>query len=157
MNVNTGGYRYLAVEQQRIDDEHEANLTEEEKLKLEKSRKELEKMRLLAECAEQAQKNQEYLSSKKDNFSPYAIPPYQGKRYEDIVANFLPRLAEIERYRRTAAAKVLASGQCVRIEAVDLVPTSALNNLRFIVDCRNGKRIKVKEQELQQEIPAKAQ
>ena len=105
LNVNTGGYRYLAVEQQRIDDEHEANLTEEEKLKLEKSRKELEKMRLLAECAEQAQKNQEYLSSKKDNFSPYAIPPYQGKRYEDIVANFLPRLAEIERYRRAAAAK----------------------------------------------------
>ena len=148
LNVTTGGYKYLSAERQKQEDELEANMTKEQRAKAERLRKELEKKHFLEQSAEQAQKNQQYLKSKKDNFSPYALPPYQGKRYQDIVANFLTRLAEIERFRRIAAAKVLTSGQCAQIEAADLVSNSSINNLRFQVDCRNGKRIKMKEQDL---------
>jgi hypothetical protein len=158
MNMTTGGYKYLAEEQKKIVDKHQATLTAEQRREEKQLRKQQKRQRLLDLSDEQAQKNQYYLRNNKASFSPYAIPPYQGKKYADIVANFLPRLHEIERYRKIAAISVLDSGQCQRVEVVELVPTSRIENLKFTVDCRNGKRIKFTERDLQiPKPPAAAQ
>lgn len=157
LNVTTGSSKHIVDEHQQVVDEYYANMTEAQRREAEKLRAQSERKRLLDQSAEQAQKNQEYLKNNKQAFSPYAIPPYQGKRYADIVENFLKRLTEIEHYRKTAAIKVLASGQCKRVEAADLVPKSSLEKLKFQVDCRNGKRIRLNEQELQEQEPEASQ
>jgi hypothetical protein len=148
VNLKSGSHKVVVDEIQNQIDEDEENLSEQQKQALEKLRKQAEENRLIELSAEQAQKNQEYLKSNIGSFSPYALPPYQGKSYAGIVRNYLARLPEIERYRRVAASNVLLSGQCRRVEAAEMDRFSKLDNLNFIIDCRNGKRVKLNEKAL---------
>jgi hypothetical protein len=57
-------------------------------------------------------------------------------------------LPEIERLRRQAAEKALASDQCARVESVELNSKSTKDALMFLINCSNGTSFYFKEQEL---------
>jgi hypothetical protein len=64
------------------------------------------------------------------------------------VENFAARLPEIERFRRLAAEKALATDHCGRVEAVELNTKSTQDALVFLVDCSSGKKYYLTEQEI---------
>ncbi len=81
-------------------------------------------------------------------FSIYAIPPYQINQLPPVAQQFKPRLPDIERLRRLAAQKALASGQCTRVESDQLSPRSKKGKLIVLVDCSSGKSFYFSETEL---------
>jgi len=139
------------------------NLDENDRQKAEAQKKqqaELEKHKLEQEeiLNKQAAKNKEALiesgtnqsliKNNPDKFSPYAIPPYVPEKLPDLVKTYQDRLPEIERLRRQAAEKALASGQCIRVESVELNSKSAKDALTFVINCSSGKSFYFNEQEL---------
>ena len=60
------------------------------------------------------------LKNNPDKFSAYAIPPYTPGKLSALVKAHQSRLADIERLRRLAAAKALATDNCIRVESVEL-------------------------------------
>lgn len=93
-------------------------------------------------------KNQFLIKNNPDKFSPYAIPPYVPEKLPDLVKLYQTRLADIERLRRQAAEKALVSGQCIRVESVELDSKSTKDALLFAINCSSGKSFYFKEQEL---------
>jgi len=67
------------------------------------------------------------------------------------VQNFSARLPDIERFRRLAAEKALATNQCGRVEAAELNSKSTDDALVFLVDCSSAKKYYFSEQELKSE------
>jgi Domain of unknown function (DUF4124) len=92
--------------------------------------------------------NQLLIKNNPDKFSPYAIPPYNPENLPDLVKTYQDRLPEIERLRRQAAEKALASDQCARVESVELNSKSTKDALVFFINCSNGTSFYFKEQEL---------
>lgn len=79
---------------------------------------------------------------------PYAIDKYTPDQYPKTTAKYRSRLAEIERFRRTAAERVIDSGKCDYVENVQLSDESSLRSLKFFIDCANSNRIYLTEAEL---------
>ena len=79
---------------------------------------------------------------------PAAITKYTPQYYPKTVKKFGPRLEEIEKFKKEAALKALKSGKCDYVELVELSTKSTLDNLIFWVDCRNGHRIYLSEDDL---------
>jgi len=100
------------------------------------------------EAMNESAKNQFLIKNNPDKFSAYAIPPYVPEKLPDLVRIYQTRLAEIERLRRQAAEKALASEQCIRVESVELNSKSTKDALMFLINCSSGKSFYFKEQEL---------
>lgn len=116
----------------------------------EKAKRDLEQKRqqLIIDAKAESEKNQNLVKNYTDQFSVYAIPPYDPGNLSDLVKNFKDRLPAIERLRRLAAQKVLASGQCQRVEASELNIKSTREQLIFLVNCSSGQGIHISENEL---------
>ena len=71
---------------------------------------------------------------------PYAYYPYTVEQYPKTVAEFRPRLPEIENHKKAALRKAIDTGQCDFAEIVELSTRSTLSKLIYWVDCANGKR-----------------
>lgn len=91
---------------------------------------------------------QELIKNNPKQFSAFAIPPYDPEHLPALVEPFAERLPEIERLRRSAAQKALASGQCQRVEADELNQKSTHDRLVFLIDCSSGKSFYFSETEL---------
>jgi len=148
INVKTGVSTNLS------EKENQAALSEAEQQK-KMAQEKLEQEQLLAkqnklkqDAVDESAKNQFLIKNNPTQFSPFAIPPYHPDQLPDLVKNFQNRLPEIERFRRHAAEKALASGQCGRVEASELDIKSEKNALVFSVDCSSGKPFHFNEQEL---------
>lgn len=100
------------------------------------------------EAINESAKNQFLIKNNPGKFSAYAIPPYVPGKLTDLVKTYQDRLPEIERLRRQAAEKALASGQCVRVESVELHRKSTKDALLFSINCSSGKSFYFKEQEI---------
>ena len=100
------------------------------------------------EAINESAKNQFLIKNNPDKFSAYAIPPYVPEKLPDLVKTYQDRLPEIERLRRQAAEKALASDQCIRVESVELNSKSTKDALMFLINCSSGKSFYFKEQEL---------
>jgi hypothetical protein len=83
-----------------------------------------------------------------DRIDPSGLSPYTTKGYPKTVEKYKARLNEVEYFRRRTAEMVLDSGKCKFIEYVELSTKSALNNLKFFADCRNGQRVYLNEIEI---------
>lgn len=121
-----------ALEKQKLD--------QEESLKIQAN----QQMEAIIESA----KNQALIKNNPDKFSAYAIPPYVPENLPDLVKNYQDRLPEIERLRRQAAEKALMTGQCIRVESVELNAKSTRDALLFLINCSSGKSFYFKEQDL---------
>ena len=71
-------------------------------------------------------------------FSAFAIPPYDPEKLSKLVNQFEERLPDIEKFRRLAAQKALATGQCQRVEADELNAKSTKEQLVFLINCSSG-------------------
>ena len=117
----------------------------QEKTKLDLQEK---KKKLINDAKAEAEKNQILIKNNAGQFTAYAIPPYEPENLSDLVKKFEDRLPDIERMRRLAALKVLASGQCQRVEASELNIKSNRDQLIFLVNCSKGEGIYLNEAEL---------
>ena len=78
-----------------------------------------------------------------------ALDPYTKEGYPRTVAKYGTRLDEVETFRRQAAEMSIDSGKCDFVEMVELSDKkSTLQHLEFWVDCRNGQRIYLDENQL---------
>lgn len=93
-------------------------------------------------------KNQQHIKDNPTRYSPFAIPPYVENKRPPVVEIFKSRLPEIERFRREAAEKALARGDCGRVEGTELNIKSKQDNLNFFVECSSGKQVYLSEKEL---------
>ena len=148
INVKTGASTNLDdinKQQAKAQKEQEAAL---EKQKLEKEALLQKQANINQEANNENAKNQFLIKNNPDKFSAYAIPPYAPENLPDLVKTYQSRLPEIERMRRQAAEKALASGQCVRVESAELHDKSTKGILMFLINCSSGKAFYFKEQDL---------
>jgi hypothetical protein len=151
LNLKTGDSKDLdAIEKQNALTEQEqaakdAELAEQEQEKLRKQQE--FKQSVLDESA----KNQFLVKNNPQKFSAFAIPPYEQNNLPPLVKKHENRLVDIERMRRQAAEKTLATGECGRVESVELSQKSTQNALVILVDCSSSKKFYIAEQELPQQ------
>jgi hypothetical protein len=119
---------------------------QDEKLEQEQALK--KQTQLKQDAMDESAKNQFLIKNNPEKFSAFSIPPYVPDQLPDLIKNFQPRLPDIERFRRQAAEKALASGRCTRVEASELHNKSTKKTLVFSVDCSSGKNYQFTEQEL---------
>lgn len=119
-----------------------------EKQKLDKEQLLKNQANLNREANEESVKSQLLIKNNPIQYSAYAIPPYLPGKLPDLVKTYQDRLPEIERLRRQAAEKALASGQCIRVESAELNSKSTKVALMFLINCSSGKPFYINEQEL---------
>jgi Domain of unknown function (DUF4124) len=148
LNVKTGGSTDLNEE------ENQQAMTKQEQ-EAKEGQKKLEEQELLQKQAQLKQssmdesaKNQFLIKNNPQKYSAFAIPPYKFDDLPPLVKIYQPRLPDIERMRRQAAERSLATGQCGRVESVELNQKSTKDALVMLVDCSSSKKFYVAEQEL---------
>ncbi len=148
LNVKTGSATDL------IAKEHQEVLSqqEQEAKEAQKKQEEDEKLQKLAQLKQssldETAKNQFLIKNNPDKFSAFAIPPYKYDDLPPFVKTFQNRLPDIERLRRQAAEKSLATGECGRVESVELSEKSTKDDLVILVDCSSAKKFYLPEKEL---------
>lgn len=148
LNVKTGTSTNLddKESQQALAQKEQQAALEKQKLEQEALLKKQENTN--KDAMNESAKNQFLIKNNPDKYSAYAIPPYVPDRLPDLVKTYQTRLSEIERLRRQAAEKALASNQCIRVESVELNSKSTKDALMFLVNCSSGKSFYFSEQEL---------
>lgn len=144
IDVKTGGITNLAIEKGK----RAAAL---ELIKQQQAEK--QKMLVLMatrkkEAAEQSALNQQLIKNNPKQYSAFAIPPYKIDKLSTLVERYKDRLPEIEKFRRLAAQKALATGECNRVEVDELSVNSKPGELVFSIDCSTAKNFKFNEAEL---------
>jgi hypothetical protein len=148
INVKTGSSTDL-------DEQENQQILEQQKQQAMLEQQKLEQQQLLKkqadinrEAIDESEKNQLLIKNNPDKFSAYAFPLYTSGKLPEVVRNFQDRLPEIERLRRQAAEKALASGQCIRVESAELSSKSSKDALVFLIDCSSAKKFYFTGQEL---------
>lgn len=148
INTKTGGEVDISAQEQQ-----KALSAEQQKQEqLQKQAEEQAKLETVARRKKQAQVESEttqaLIKQNPMQFSAYAIPPYDSEHLSGLVKSFESRLPDIEKYRRIAAQKALATGKCERVEADELNGRSKQDLLVFLVNCSSGATYYFNEQEL---------
>lgn len=148
INVKTGTSTSLDDKnnQQTLAQKEQQAALEKQKLEQEQLLK--KQANINKEAINESAKNQFLIKNSPDKFSAYAIPPYVPEKLPGLVKIYQARLPEIERLRRQAAEKALASYQCNRVESVELNGKSTKDALMFLINCSSGKSFYFNEQEL---------
>lgn len=148
LNVKAGSSTDLtAKENEQAASQQEQQAKEEQKKQnQEEAKQKLDKLK--QDSADESAKNQFLVKNNPKQFSAYAIPPYQYEELTPFVKQYQARLPDVERMRRQAAEKVLATGQCGRVESAELSEKSNNNGLVFLIDCSTAKKFYISEAEL---------
>lgn len=139
LNISTGSTTNLDMEQKQLtlrQQKERAKLEREKQARQERMERQTE---INKEAIAESEKNKALIKDNPKQFSPFAIPPYEPGKLSNLVRRFQERLSDIERMRRTAAEKALATGQCGRVESSELDIKSTSTLLSFLVDCSSGK------------------
>jgi len=144
MDIKTGKQTDLADEEKK--QALEAELKKQQEL-IEQQLAEMEGKRKI-DAAEQSAQNQQLIKNNPIQYSAYSIPPYLSGKLSALVKKYKDRLPEIEKFRRLAAIKALATGECERVEADNLSKKSKADLLVFSIDCSSAKRFYFNETEL---------
>lgn len=148
LNIKTGGAKDLdALDRQKQQSELEQKAQEEEK-KHQQEQVAKQKEDFNRKVADENDKNQALVKSNPQKYSAYAIPPYLSDELPPLVKRFEDRLPDIQRMRREAAEKALATGECGRVESSELSSKSIEKSLVILVDCSSAKKFYLTEREL---------
>lgn len=148
LNVKTGSTTDLNQQENQQALTQQEQEAQETQKKLEEEQK-LQKLAQLKQSAvDESAKNQFLIKNNPHKFSAFAIPPYKYDDLTPLVKPYQNRLPDIERIRRQAAERSLATGQCGRVESVELSEKSTKDLLVILVDCSSAKKFYVNEQEL---------
>ncbi|MGZ8215353.1 MAG: DUF4124 domain-containing protein [Methylosarcina sp.] len=150
INIKTGTSTNLDEEknQAKLKDKEQQAKTDQEKLA--QQIEEQKQAKLKQDAKDESAKNQFLIKNNPKSFSPFAIPPYNPDDLPALVNAYQNRLPEIERLRRAAAEKALASNQCGRVESAELNIKSTREALVFLIDCSSARKFYFTEQELKQ-------
>jgi hypothetical protein len=148
LNISTGSSTNLDEEKKQQELKQKAEQAKLEEEKMTKQQQLERQANINKEAIAESENNQALIRSNPQKYSAFAIPPYVPDKLSDLVKNFQDRLASIERLRRAAAEKALASGQCERVEAAELDIKSTKEMLSFLVNCSSGKMFNFTEQDL---------
>ncbi|MCK5661873.1 MAG: DUF4124 domain-containing protein [Thiotrichaceae bacterium] len=144
INMKTGGLTDLSIEQKKNELAQEIqNQQAAEQLKIQEQ---IAKRKY--EAMTQSALNQQLIKDHPQQFSAFAIPPYISDKLPTLVKQYESRLPEIEKFRRLAAQKALASGECLRVESDQLSSKSTTKQLVFSIDCSSAKSFHFNETEL---------
>ncbi len=148
LNVKTGGSTDLNEQenQQALTQQEQEAIAAQKKAEEEQSQQKLAQIKQSA--LDESAKNQFLVKNNPQKFSAFAIPPYKYDDLKPLVKTYQNKLPDIERMRRQAAEKALATGQCGRVESVELSEKSTKDGLVILVDCSSAKKFYVSEQEL---------
>ncbi len=144
INLKTGGV--VDVPDQEKQNQVLAQQALDEKLEQELLLK--KEAQLKQDALSQSAKNQFLIKNNPEKYSAFSIPPYDSEHLPELINAFRNRLPDIERLRKVAAEKALATSTCIRVEASELHSKSAKNSLVFLVNCSSGKSFYFTEQEL---------
>ena len=148
IDLKTGGHTDLTAKEKLQQEEKELDLELQKQQEVEKKKQ----LDLIAkrkkDAAEQSAINQQLIKDNHIQFSAFAIPPYKFDKLPALVKQFETRLPEIEKFRRLAAHKALATGECIRVEVDELSIKSQIGQLVISVDCSSGKNFHFNESEL---------
>ncbi|MCK5189464.1 MAG: DUF4124 domain-containing protein [Methylococcales bacterium] len=148
IDLQTGGHTDLTAKQKQQQEEKELDLELKKQQEAEKQKQiDLEEKRK-KDAAEQGAINQQLIKDNPIQFSVFAIPPYTADELPALVKQFEARLPEIEKFRRLAAQKALATGECIRVEVDELSVKSKADQLVIKVDCSSAKTFRFNEAEL---------
>lgn len=148
INIKTGTVVNLNEEKKQQELSQKQEVTEQEKEKNNQLQLLEQQKRAKDEIRAESAKNQEFIKTHPDTFSPYSMPPYDPEHLSDLVKLHQARLVEIERFRREAAEKALRTGECTRVEASELDINSTKTLLAFLINCTSGKAFHINEQDL---------
>lgn len=143
IDIETGVSTNLDDEQKQKQDQ--ATLIEQQKIKEREKQQELKRQ---IDSAAQSALNQQLLRENPVQYTAFAIPPYLYDKLPGFVKPFAARLPEIEKFRRLAAQKALATGNCNRVESDQLSVHSKKDLLIFSIDCSTAKNFQFTEKEL---------
>jgi len=144
INIKTGGSTDIAANIKLQQQEEELKKQQE----IEKQQQLAKEAKRKVDATEQSKINQQLIKNNPIQYTAFAIPPYQHDRLSDIVKPFEQRLPEIEKFRRLAAQKALATGECKRVESDQLSIKSKVDNLIFSIDCSSAKTFLFNEADL---------
>ncbi len=144
IDVKTGNATDLSLQkkkkEQELEHKKQQEVNRQKLIELKASRKK--------ETETQSALNQQLIKDNPIQYSAFSIPPYRVDRLSDVVKLYETRLPEIEKLRRFAAKKALATGGCERVEASHLSAKSSAGQLFFSVDCSSAKTFYFNEKEL---------
>lgn len=148
MDLKTGGSTDLAAKLKKKKEEIELKKQQEIEQQASKEKKLAEEVKRKKDAIEQSAINQQLIKDNPVQYTAFAIPPYRHGGLPEVVKPFADRLPEIEKFRRLAAQKALATGNCRRVESDQLSATSTLEKLVFSIDCSTAKNFLYNEAEL---------
>jgi hypothetical protein len=148
LNVKTGSATDLSEKenQQALTQQEQEAKESQKKLEEEQAKQKLNQLK--QESADETAKNQFLVKNNPQKYSAFAIPPYKYDELSPLVKPYQQRLPDVERMRRQSAEKVHATGQCGRVESVELSEKSTKSGLVFLVDCSTAKKFYISEAEL---------
>ncbi|MDD1622219.1 MAG: DUF4124 domain-containing protein [Methylococcaceae bacterium] len=148
INPKTGGSVDLTAkeQQQALSAEQQKQLEEQKQAEEQARLDEIAQRKKLAKA--ESELTQTLIKQNPMQFSAYAIPAYDPDKLPALVKQFESRLPEIEKFRRLAAQKALATGKCQRVEADELNLKSTQELLVFLVNCSSGTSFYFNETEL---------
>lgn len=150
MNPKTGG----SVDINALEQEEAMTAEQKKQQEQQKQIEEQAKLDEIAQRKKQAQTESELtqtlIKQNPQQFSAFAIPTYDPDKLPPLVKKLESRLPEIEKFRRLAAQKALASGKCQRVEADELTSKSKQESLEFLINCSSGASFHFNETELNQ-------
>lgn len=150
INPKTGS----KVDLNELENQKTEEAEQKKQLQAEQQAEEQARLEAIAQRRQQAQAQNELTQALiKQNpmqFSAYAIPPYDPDKLPKWFKPFEHRLPDIEKFRRLAAQKALATGQCQRVEADELNAKSTTESLVFLINCSSGSSFYFNEFELKE-------
>jgi hypothetical protein len=148
IDLKTGGATDLAARVKQKEQEKELKQQKELEQQIELEKQQAKEAKRIKDASEQSAINQQQIKDNPVQYSAFAIPPYRHDKLPALVKKFEARLPEIEKFRRLAAQKALATGECNRVESDELSAASQPNQLIFSIDCSTAKNFQYNEAEL---------
>lgn len=148
LNIETGDSIDLDELQKQQNTIQQKEQSKQEEQKLSKQQLIEKQEAINKEAIAESAATQILIKSDPKQFSAFAIPPYVPNNLTELVKPHQERLPDIERLRRVAAQKALATNLCNRVEASELDVKSTKILLSFLINCSSGKAFYYTEQDL---------
>jgi hypothetical protein len=148
LNIKTGSSTNLDEEQKKLELKKQEEQAKQDEQKLTKQQQIEKQEAINKEAKSVSDETQKKIKENPKTFSPGAILPYLPDKLPEIVKKYQDRLVDIEKLRRTAAEKALATDNCGRVEGSELDAKSTDAILAFTVNCSTGNAYYYTEQDL---------
>jgi hypothetical protein len=148
INPKTGSSVDITAQEKQQAMTTEERKQQEQQLQAEEAAKQASAAQFKQQVIAEMEITKALVKQNPQQFSPFAIPPYELDKLPPLIKLFENRLTDVEKYRRLAAQKALSTGKCQRVEADELHAKSKADQLVILVNCSSGASFNFNEAEL---------